>query len=670
MSSTKISIRFFNDREVRALWDEAHAKWWFSVLDVVAVLTDQDDYAKARNYWKYPPMAGQMEMTDILVRTYENNIQRSIGGIGINGIMQTLDDYGSGGVDVMDTWVLFGDPTAYMRTANPATLTINHTATTPLVTQQITFTSATPDAFVALTVNDEIIGTGYMVNGTVTISIDPLTTLNPILVTGTAFNHTSYLGEIEVVSMQGPFVSNTLHAVNDQQANNNQMLDYNESSLLNVSLANIGLATAYGVEATISTSSPYVSITDNYHFIGDIMQGADLLQVGAYAVQVAAYVPDQSVAVFVLAINDADGNTWSESFSLVINAPVLACGSLLIEDSNGNNNGRFDSGESITVQIEVTNTGHAAASQVEAILSNLAPYLFTSDPNATLLVLNTGETLTVQFNLTVADQIPAGSSVNFGFDASSGPYATDCSFNEAFNMVVEDWESNTMNAHDWTSVGTSPWFTTNEQPFEGLYCSQSGAIADNMSSILEIFIDSILPGQSISFARKVSSEADWDFLRFYIDGTLSGEWSGEVAWGTESYPLTGSAHTFSWEYFKDPECCTGGADAAWVDEIILPQTEQAPVMTTTSEEGPMTLLSVFPNPNNGQAVVHFFLPAAGSVHMELFDSNGRSVQVLNNGPMASGPHSIYTGPNLAAGVYSLEMTTASSVEQARIVVLH
>lgn len=49
----KISIRFFDDREVRALWDEQNAKWWFSVLDIVAVLTNQDDYAKTRNYWKY-----------------------------------------------------------------------------------------------------------------------------------------------------------------------------------------------------------------------------------------------------------------------------------------------------------------------------------------------------------------------------------------------------------------------------------------------------------------------------------------------------------------------------------------------------------------------------------------------------------------------------------------
>jgi len=53
MSNAKISIRFFDDREVRAIWDEEKAKWWFSVLDIIAVLTDQDDYAKTRNYWKY-----------------------------------------------------------------------------------------------------------------------------------------------------------------------------------------------------------------------------------------------------------------------------------------------------------------------------------------------------------------------------------------------------------------------------------------------------------------------------------------------------------------------------------------------------------------------------------------------------------------------------------------
>jgi cell filamentation protein len=49
----KISIRFFNDREVRAVWDDDNSKWWFSVLDIVGVLRDESNYEKNRNYWKY-----------------------------------------------------------------------------------------------------------------------------------------------------------------------------------------------------------------------------------------------------------------------------------------------------------------------------------------------------------------------------------------------------------------------------------------------------------------------------------------------------------------------------------------------------------------------------------------------------------------------------------------
>lgn len=51
--SNKKSIRFFNDREVRAIWDEEHNKWWFSATDIVRAINDEEDYTKCRNYWKY-----------------------------------------------------------------------------------------------------------------------------------------------------------------------------------------------------------------------------------------------------------------------------------------------------------------------------------------------------------------------------------------------------------------------------------------------------------------------------------------------------------------------------------------------------------------------------------------------------------------------------------------
>ncbi len=50
---SKKSIRFFNDREVRAVWDDENSCWWFSATDVVRAINDEPDYTKAGNYWRW-----------------------------------------------------------------------------------------------------------------------------------------------------------------------------------------------------------------------------------------------------------------------------------------------------------------------------------------------------------------------------------------------------------------------------------------------------------------------------------------------------------------------------------------------------------------------------------------------------------------------------------------
>ena len=72
--SDKISIRFFEDREVRAIWDDEHAKWWFSVLDIVGVLNRQDDYTKNRNYWKYLKTKLKREQNELVSVTNQLKI--------------------------------------------------------------------------------------------------------------------------------------------------------------------------------------------------------------------------------------------------------------------------------------------------------------------------------------------------------------------------------------------------------------------------------------------------------------------------------------------------------------------------------------------------------------------------------------------------------------------
>ena len=86
--SHKISIRFFDDREVRAVWDEENSKWWFSVLDIVAVLSNQDDYGKTRNYWKYLKAKLKREHSEVVSVTTQLKI---IAPDGKNRLTDMLD---------------------------------------------------------------------------------------------------------------------------------------------------------------------------------------------------------------------------------------------------------------------------------------------------------------------------------------------------------------------------------------------------------------------------------------------------------------------------------------------------------------------------------------------------------------------------------------------------
>jgi len=79
MVEHKKSIRFFNDREVRAVWDDEHSKWWFSVLDIIAAINEQDDYQKTRNYWKYLKTKLRKENSQLVSATNQLKLKASDG---------------------------------------------------------------------------------------------------------------------------------------------------------------------------------------------------------------------------------------------------------------------------------------------------------------------------------------------------------------------------------------------------------------------------------------------------------------------------------------------------------------------------------------------------------------------------------------------------------------
>jgi len=192
---------------------------------------------------------------------------------------------------------------------------------------------------------------------------------------------------------------------------------------------------------------------------------------------------------------------------------------------------------------------------------------------------------------------------------------------------------------------------TEESPFEGSYCSKSGTISDNQQTDLFITLETMGEGE-FSFCRKVSSEQDWDFLRFYIDDNPVAAWSGEKGWEQFSYELSSGAHTLRWSYIKDQNTI-GGSDCAWIDNIVFPTRTTIISVEEGVKNSPFTL---FPNPSNGKFQLQFLSGDGSEVQVKVYSTMGKLVYVKTvtskNGTIIP----IDLG-NANAGLYLVELSS-------------
>jgi hypothetical protein len=133
---------------------------------------------------------------------------------------------------------------------------------------------------------------------------------------------------------------------------------------------------------------------------------------------------------------------------------------------------------------------------------------------------------------------------------------------------IDAFESGDFSHLPWVNSGDANWLITKNNPHGGFYSAQSGDISDSQAGTLAV--TRTTAAGVISFWRKVSSESNYDYLRFYVDGgTALGSWSGEQGWAQFSCTVTAGTLTFTWTYSKDSSVSVG-SDAVWIDDIVFP----------------------------------------------------------------------------------------------------
>lgn len=119
----------------------------------------------------------------------------------------------------------------------------------------------------------------------------------------------------------------------------------------------------------------------------------------------------------------------------------------------------------------------------------------------------------------------------------------------------------------FTSGGTTKFVEDTATYYYGNDSTASGTISHSQNSYLQTTIN-YTTNKTVKFYWKVSSEANYDYLKFYIDGVLKDQIAGTVDWQQKTYTVTSGSHTLKWSYEKDGSVNTG-SDKGWVDRLEI-----------------------------------------------------------------------------------------------------
>ena len=293
------------------------------------------------------------------------------------------------------------------------------------------------------------------------------------------------------------------------------------------------------------------------------------------------------------------------TYTVTSGTAVVKVDGMVVNKASGDNLDPLADGPH-TVRVEATNANGTGYAERTFTVDTAAPTVVITSPtvgttadNQPLLTYSVSDgTVTVKVDSVVVNKVSSSrlsvlsngphtvrvesmdAAGNIGFDEVA--FAVDA----PIERIAEDFESGDLGKLPWITSGNGAWTVKSTVKHGGLYAAEAPqSIGDSQSASLEV--SRTTASDSISFWYSVSSETNYDFLKFYVDGVQKGQWSGTVPWTHASYTVSAGTHTFKWVYSKDVSVSTG-SDTAWIDDIVFPLPPPAPTVTITSPAASIT----------------------------------------------------------------------------------
>ncbi|MCD4652096.1 MAG: T9SS type A sorting domain-containing protein, partial [Candidatus Cloacimonetes bacterium] len=283
---------------------------------------------------------------------------------------------------------LIGDPSLDIWKTLPIPLNVTHDATINNGTNYMQFSVAddqgTPldNCWVTVRSDDETLyATGYTdATGQVELVFSNGYTGDAGIVV-TKPNYIPYLGDVTVSALGGVGIAQTIlddDNTGSSSGNNNGNANPGETIELNLELQNYATTDYTGINATLTTADPFITIVNGTANVGDIASGQT--STAGFVIQIAPGVYNNYVCNLSVDITDSGGSIWTNRLDIEIDGIDLDVQFIALLDGN---DGILDPGEQTDVDVHIINNGAMWIFDVNGTLRSLTPYITVNDSAAT-----------------------------------------------------------------------------------------------------------------------------------------------------------------------------------------------------------------------------------------------------------------------------------------------